>query len=74
MEVLDSTRYDIEIKFTRRDIYNLAAILRKCKDFDFSTIHSIDDNVEQIYNEFTDIIDKYLKGINPENEDKRLEE
>ena len=74
MDVLGSTRYDITIKFSRQEINNLAQILTKCKDFDFSSMASYGPaGVEGAYNDFTSIIDEYTFKVKPEKDDKEIE-
>ena len=70
MEVKESTRYDLTVKFSRQEINNLDQILSKCKDFDFSSMTSYGPTgVEGAYHDFTSIIDKYTFKVKPEKDD-----
>lgn len=75
MEVLETTRYDLTVKFSRHDINNLDRILTECKDFDFSSMNGFGPTgIEGAYNDFTSIIDKYMFKVKPEKEDEEIEE
>ena len=75
MEVIDSTRYHITIKFCSQEINNLDQILTKCKDFDFSSMTNFGPTgVEGAYNDFTSIIGEYMFKLKPEKDDEEIEE
>ena len=56
MEILESTRYEITLKFSRREMNDIDNLLAVCHDF-----FSRRNEVQESFDIFRDVVSKYVK-------------